>query len=72
MDFDHAIELDPKLAKAYANRGASYLGKGEIDPALADFDRAIELQPQSPEAFAGQAQANLTKGLAAKALPDVE
>jgi tetratricopeptide (TPR) repeat protein len=81
-DLNRAIELDSGLApiyanrgqlvKAYANRGASYLRKGDVDGALADFDRAIELQPQAPEALAGRAQANLKKGLAAKALPDVE
>ena len=68
MDFDHAIELDPKLAKAYANRGASYLRKGDVDGALADFDRGIELEPRAPEALAGRAQANLKKGFGGKSL----
>ncbi|MBI3724662.1 protein kinase, partial [bacterium] len=38
-----AIELDPKNAQAWANRGAARVSKGDQDGAIADCSRAIEL-----------------------------
>ncbi len=43
---DKAIELSPRLAKAYHNRGLTYLDLGNYDQAIADFDQAIELTPE--------------------------
>ena len=44
-DFDKAIELDPKLAFAYANRGMSHMQRKNYDAALRDASRAVELRP---------------------------
>jgi tetratricopeptide (TPR) repeat protein len=42
-DLNKAIELDPKLAVAYNNRGWAYNGKGQRDLAIADFKMCINL-----------------------------
>ena len=45
-DYDKAIEIDPKYAQAYNNRGYAYEAKGEHDRAIADYDKAIEIDPE--------------------------
>src|SRR5262249_18728053 len=35
--FNRAIELDPKSAKAFNNRGSAYRYKAEYDQAIADY-----------------------------------
>jgi tetratricopeptide (TPR) repeat protein len=45
-DFEQAIRLDPKFAKAYNGRGATYFRKGDYDRAMSDYDRAIRLDPK--------------------------
>lgn len=44
-DFDRAIELDPRLARAYANRGLARLRRGEEVMAAKDFERCLEVDP---------------------------
>jgi tetratricopeptide (TPR) repeat protein len=45
-DFDCAIELNPKYAKAIGNRGKTYSLMERYQEALKDFDQAIELDPK--------------------------
>src|SRR6266496_4192063 len=61
-DFNRAIELDPKLAISYHNRGLAQKAKG----AIPDFNRAIELNPK----FAAGAYSN--RGLAKQAKGDLD
>jgi eukaryotic-like serine/threonine-protein kinase len=42
--FDHAIELDPNFAMAYARRGAAYSTLGELDRAASEFGKAYALR----------------------------
>ena len=49
-DFDLAIALNPKYAKAYNNRGNAYKDKGDLDRAIADLDQAVALLPDTPTA----------------------
>jgi eukaryotic-like serine/threonine-protein kinase len=42
--FDHAIELDPNFAMAYAKRGAAYSTLGELDRAASEFRKAYALR----------------------------
>lgn len=42
-DFNHALELNPKLAEAYGNRGLAYKAMGQVEKAIADFERVLEL-----------------------------
>jgi len=48
-NFDRAIELDPKYARAYVARGRALTGLGLYDQALKDYDRAKYLQPHLEE-----------------------
>jgi tetratricopeptide (TPR) repeat protein len=36
-DYNQAIQLNPKYAKAFNNRGFAYNNKGEYDRAIADY-----------------------------------
>ena len=55
VELDAAIELDPELAAAYADRAMAYLALGEIDLAAADLDEAVRLDPgHAPPSTAGE------------------
>ncbi len=45
-DYNMAIRLDPKHAKAYSNRGSVYEASGRYKLAVRDFTKAIELSPE--------------------------
>jgi tetratricopeptide (TPR) repeat protein len=67
-DFTKAIELDPKLAVAYSNRGVAYLdGLKKFPEAIADFTKVIELDPKLAVAYLNRGQAfyNLEKNVEA-------
>ena len=50
-DFTEAIQLDPKNAKAYIDRGSAYINKGDNDKAIADCNEAIRLDPKNADAY---------------------
>ena len=54
-DFTKAIELDPKYAEAYANRGLVYANLKEMDKAVDDWHKAIELNPGLKEGIKKEA-----------------
>jgi tetratricopeptide (TPR) repeat protein len=45
--FQHAITLDPTMARAYDNLGLCYFNQNENELAVKNFDRAIELNRNS-------------------------
>ena len=49
--YSEAIRLDPNLAYAYNNRGASYADLGQHERAIQDYDKAIELDPKYALAY---------------------
>jgi tetratricopeptide (TPR) repeat protein len=53
-DYTKAIELDPRSATAYTNRGAVKYDLGDKQGALADHTIAIELDPKSDIAYANR------------------
>jgi tetratricopeptide (TPR) repeat protein len=55
LDFDEAIRIDGKFARAFANRGAVYGAKQDFDQAIEDFTRVLALEPRSAHAFADRA-----------------
>jgi tetratricopeptide (TPR) repeat protein len=54
-DYTKAIQLDPKFAKAYNERGLVYQILKQDKNALADFDRAIQIKPDLAEAYSNRA-----------------
>lgn len=46
-EFTKAIDIDPKYANAYANRGVAYARMNQRDLAMADYNKAIELSTDS-------------------------
>lgn len=49
--YSKAIQLDPKDADAYNNRGVAKNNLGRYAEAIADFDKAIELNSKSANAY---------------------
>jgi tetratricopeptide (TPR) repeat protein len=50
-DFDRAIALDPKNARAFRERSNSHRTAGRLDRALADANEAARLDPKDAKAF---------------------
>ncbi|GAH96835.1 unnamed protein product, partial [marine sediment metagenome] len=50
-DFAKAIQLNPKYANAYYNRGIAYGELRQHTKAVSDYTRAIELDPKYTEAY---------------------
>jgi tetratricopeptide (TPR) repeat protein len=53
--YNKAIKIDPKLAKAYNNRGIAYIRKKEYYLAIADFNKAIKLDPNDGKPYNNRA-----------------
>ena len=49
--FTKAIELNPKYAEAYNNRGIAHLKLGNYQQAIRDYDKAIKLDPKNAMAY---------------------
>lgn len=65
--YTQAIELDPRLAGAYCNRGLARSNKGDLDGGIADSTKSIELNPRDPFPFINRANARIRKGVDAEA-----
>jgi tetratricopeptide (TPR) repeat protein len=50
-DYSKAIELNPKYATAYNNRGFAYMKLSKYNEAIIDFDKAIELNSKYATAY---------------------
>ena len=66
------IQLNPKLAGAFNNRGVEYKNKGEYDRAIAAYDEAIRLNPNFAVAFANRGAAYDDKGEYDRAIADYD
>jgi tetratricopeptide (TPR) repeat protein len=71
-DYNEAIRINPKHARAFNNRGTLYKEKGDLDRAIADFGEAIRLDPKFAAAYFNRGNAYDDKGDDAKALADLE
>ncbi len=63
LDFNKAIERDPKFAEAYLNRGFARASAGdpsEVKGAIADYSRAIEIDPQFATAYLRRGEAEMS------------
>jgi tetratricopeptide (TPR) repeat protein len=50
-DYTKSIELNPKYAEAYINRGNILNSEKRYDDAIRDFNKAIELRPDFPNSY---------------------
>ncbi len=50
-DLAQNVDLNPRSAKDYLERGVFYFQSGQYHQALADYDQAIKINPQSAEAY---------------------
>jgi antitoxin component YwqK of YwqJK toxin-antitoxin module len=57
--YTKAIDINPKIAELYFNRGATKSRKFDMDGAIADYDKAIELNPEYKEAYANRGVAKI-------------
>ena len=48
-DYNQAIQLNPKYAAAYNNRGLTYKAKRNIEKAISDFEKAADLYKQQAD-----------------------
>ena len=60
--YSKSIELYPEFDKAYNNRGAAYLAKGDFDRAITDYNKVIEINPGYAVAYANRGVAHQAKG----------
>lgn len=70
VEYNTAIELNPKNATAYSNRGINYSNLKQWELAIADFNKAIELDPKKANAYANRGTAYANKGLIDLAIAD--
>lgn len=50
-DYERALRIKPRLAKAYSGRGAARTAKGDPDGALLDFQRALAIDDKLVEVY---------------------
>ena len=70
-DLTKAIELDPKYAKAYSNRGLVYIYRGDLDKAIIDCTKAIGLDPKDAAAHRNRGNVYKKMGDLDKAIADL-
>ncbi|MDN3581329.1 hypothetical protein [Mucilaginibacter flavus] len=59
--YTKAIEINPKIAELYFNRGAAKGLKFDMDGAIVDYDKAIGLNPEYKEAYANRGVAKINQ-----------
>lgn len=72
VDFDKAIEIDPRHARYYFRRGGARESNGDLDGAIADYTKAIEIHPQYAFAYYSRAGAKWIIGELESALADYD
>jgi tetratricopeptide (TPR) repeat protein len=68
-DYTEVIRRQPKLARAYYDRGIAYL-RSDYDKAIADFSEAIRLEPNDSKAHVARGLVHAHKGDNEKAVAD--
>ncbi|MER3447202.1 MAG: hypothetical protein C4291_10325 [Candidatus Dadabacteria bacterium] len=69
-DYSKAIEINPKNALAYYNRGIAYQAKGRYDKAISDYSKAIEINPSYAAAYINRGIVYANRGLLDQAASD--
>lgn len=68
--YTSAIDLNPKAAEIYNDRGLVFAAKKNYDQAISDYNRAIEINPNLHAAFNNRGIAYSEKGDQQKAISD--
>jgi tetratricopeptide (TPR) repeat protein len=71
-DYNEAVRLDPKSARAFTDRGSAYQTNGDLERAITDYDEAIRLDPRSARAFTNRGTAYEAKGNLERAIADYD
>lgn len=71
-DYDAAIKLDPKNAKAYYGRGCAHARVDDTIRALLDLTEAIKLDPKDTSAFVDRAIVRVIRGDWEQAVADFD
>jgi tetratricopeptide (TPR) repeat protein len=69
-DFDAAIRLDPKYAKAYAGRGLVRFGAFDFGGAIDDLNEALRLDPKDIQSLHIRGDSFALSGYSEKAIAD--
>ncbi|RME75617.1 MAG: tetratricopeptide repeat protein, partial [Planctomycetota bacterium] len=69
-DLNQVIQINPKSADAYLNRGNVYLAMKQFSLALKDFNRAIQINPKYVNAYIGRGKVYYTMKQYIRALED--
>src|SRR5208282_248957 len=70
--FNKALELNPKYAAAYYNRGAAYYYLGSYNQAIADYNKAIELNMKDAMVYYNRGSAYYSLGKYDLAIADYD
>ncbi|MDE6654126.1 MAG: tetratricopeptide repeat protein, partial [Muribaculaceae bacterium] len=70
-DLDKVLELSPRTAIAWFNKGNALFDAGDLTSALAAYTKAIELQPDMGEAFYNRGYIYLKLGNQERGLADL-
>ena len=68
--YSRALELNPRDAQAYNNRGVAYSSKGEVSRAIEDYSKVMELNPGFAVAYNNRGVAYNSKGEVNLAIED--
>lgn len=68
--YSKAIELSPRHAASYNNRGDAYQALGKEEEAFQDFSRAIQLNPEFAPAYINRGNINQKRGKHEEAIQD--
>lgn len=71
-DLTQAIEADPRMIKAWNNRGIARWSKGDEEGALADYEKALELDPKYVQALNNRGLVRTCRGEWDAALADYD
>ncbi len=70
--WNRVVQLDPKLAMAYSNRGGAYRDLDQPQRAIQDFDQAIRLDPNDTAAYNNRGVAYADLGQRQRAIQDYD
>jgi len=71
-DYTKSLELNPKDAVAYNNRGLVYHELNELDKALEEYTKALNINPEMAIFYENRAIIFLRKGMNGKAAEDYQ